>query len=68
MVDRREHVEELERRGWLPDSDNPAPAVRTTMDRLATNNTNIIKGRQKGGVPSGSTTDPLRMREPPSDQ
>jgi hypothetical protein len=39
-------VQELRERGWLPDSDNPANAVRTALERLInTSDSDVKKGR-----------------------
>jgi hypothetical protein len=41
-----ELVEALRARGWLPDSDNPANAVRTALERLvSTPDSDVRKGR-----------------------
>jgi len=42
-----EMVAELKRRDWLPDSDNPASAVRTAMERLAGSDQGVRKGVSK---------------------
>jgi hypothetical protein len=52
-------VHELETRGWSPDSDNPASAVRTAMARLAESEPRIGKGQ---GEKTGSVTYSFRSR------
>jgi hypothetical protein len=50
-----ELVDELRDRGWLPESDNPASAVRAALERLiSTEDSDIYKGRRtspNGGNP-----------------
>ncbi|MFN2502659.1 MAG: hypothetical protein ABR540_00185 [Acidimicrobiales bacterium] len=49
-----ELVEALKGRHWLPESDNPANAVRTALERLLTNETSDVrKGKQNGKVVYG---------------
>ena len=44
-------VENLRNRGWLPDSDNPANAVRTALERLInTPDSDVKKGRKASKV------------------
>jgi hypothetical protein len=43
-------VQALNDRGWLPDSDDPANAVRTAMERLRTANTPGVKKFRKEGT------------------
>lgn len=44
-------VDELQRRGWLPESDDPANPVRTALTRVqAADPDNIEKGMTKDGV------------------
>lgn len=41
-------VQALDDRGWLPESENPANAVRTALERLVTaKDTHVEKGRRK---------------------
>ncbi len=45
-----EMVDALKSRGWLPDSDNPANAVRTALERLvADQDSDVYKTRQNDG-------------------
>ncbi len=45
-----ELVDELRGRGWLPESDNPANAVRTACERLLnTDGSDVHKGRGSSG-------------------
>ena len=55
----------LRERGWLPESENPANAVRTALERLVANSddTDVVKGRIDGKVTY--TYMPDRDREPP---
>ncbi len=46
----REILADLEARGWLPVSDNPANAVRTALERLTKANDGVSKGRDVEGV------------------
>ena len=44
-------VEELRDRGWLPDSENPANAIRAALERLASNpESDVYKGRLSTNV------------------
>lgn len=41
-----ELVDEMRNRGWLPESENPANAVRTALERLiASSDSDVVKGR-----------------------
>jgi hypothetical protein len=46
----REMVAALDRRGWLPQSENPANAVRTALERLRGQTKGVNKGRDTAGV------------------
>jgi hypothetical protein len=49
-----EVLNEVRRRGWVPDSDNPANAIRTALERLtATENSDVHKGKQDNNVVYG---------------
>ena len=50
-----ELVEMLKGRGWLPESDNPANAVRTALERLYANSeeTDVVKGTRGNNVAYG---------------
>jgi hypothetical protein len=41
----QEMVEGLDRRGWLPEGENPANAVRTALERLVASNPHVEKGK-----------------------
>lgn len=46
-----ELVEALKVRGWLPDSDNPANAVRTALERvMSTPSSDVFKTRRNNKV------------------
>jgi hypothetical protein len=44
-----EMVAELDRRGWTPEATNPAPAVRTALQRLAATDPAVKKATNKLG-------------------
>jgi len=60
-----ELVERLKARDWLPESDNPANAVRTALERLVANSaeTDIVKHHHSGKVVYGYMPD--RAASPP---
>ncbi|MCA1702848.1 MAG: hypothetical protein LC808_06080 [Actinobacteria bacterium] len=43
-------VRELEQRGWLPDSEIPASAVRTAVERLVSTDPNVHKDKGRTGA------------------
>lgn len=56
-----EAVAELRKREWLPESDNPANAVRAALERLVANvEEDVFKGNEYGYVTY--TYDPDRIR------
>jgi len=63
-------VEQLKARGWLPDSENPANAVRTTLERLvASPDSDVYKVRVGNNVAYEYDPDrapPLQSRPPVS--
>jgi hypothetical protein len=67
-------VRELENRGWLPESENPANAVRAALERLIANSdeTDIYKHKRSydgkveyGYMPDGGVEDPYDYDEEP---
>lgn len=61
-----ELVDALRDRGWLPDSDNPANAVRTALWRLVnTPESDVRKGRK---LPSKKVVYSYRPDDPPPDE
>lgn len=44
-----ELVEKLRQRGWLPDSDNPANAVRTALERMISSSESDVYKERMGG-------------------
>jgi hypothetical protein len=61
-----EMVNSLRGRGWLPQSENPANAVRTALERLAASeDSDVQKGRMKRDNAVGYVYDPDYNPEPP---
>ena len=54
-------VTQLTQPGWLPDSDNPAPAVRTALERLVAAG-EVTKGRDDTGTVTFRYTRPEGMK------
>jgi hypothetical protein len=57
----------LRDRGWLPESENPANAVRTALERLVADpdDSDVVRGKFKSGA-VGYMYDPDRDRTPPA--
>ena len=59
-----ELVNALDSRGWLPESTNPANAVRTALERLvAAPESDVVKGTRSGKVIY--SYEPDRITDPP---
>lgn len=58
-------VEELRERGWLPESDNPANAVRAALDRLSTDSASDVSKQRYNDRTVTYVYDPDRDRANP---
>lgn len=60
-----ELVEALNERGWLPDSDNPANAVRAALNRLMDQDGSDVHKRRRGQYVSYVYDPDIEEEEPP---
>lgn len=61
-----EMVEQLRNREWLPESDNPANAVRAALDRLSSDTSSDVHKQRFADRTVTYVYDPDRDPEPPS--